>query len=113
VTAHRLAPASSVVGSGSGLSAALPALVETVPEMIQVNVIDDGIGIASKDRGKIFDRFFRSDHPLVQETTGTGLGLSITKSLIEMHGGSLWVESEPGDGSTFGFTLPVAAFENE
>jgi signal transduction histidine kinase len=77
-------------------------------EMIQIDVSDDGIGIAPEDREKIFERFFRSDHPLVQETTGTGLGLSITKSLIEMHTGRLWVQSELGKGSTFSFTLPVA-----
>jgi signal transduction histidine kinase len=75
--------------------------------VIQVDVSDDGIGIAPEDLAKVFDRFFRSDHPFVQETTGTGLGLSITKSLIEMHGGVLWVESELGQGSTFSFTLPV------
>lgn len=75
---------------------------------VQVSVIDDGIGIAVEDQEKIFERFFRSDHPLVQETAGTGLGLSITKSLVEMHGGKLWVESELGRGSTFCFMLPVA-----
>ncbi len=78
------------------------------PKMVQIDVRDDGIGIASEDREKIFERFFRSDHPLVQETTGSGLGLSITKSLIEMHGGVIWVESKQGKGSTFSFTLPVA-----
>lgn len=77
-------------------------------QLIRVEVSDDGIGIAPADRSKVFERFFRSDHPVVQETTGTGLGLSITKSLIEMHGGTLWVESEPGEGSTFVFTLPAA-----
>jgi signal transduction histidine kinase len=75
--------------------------------VIQVDVSDDGIGIAPEDIAKVFDRFFRSEDPFVQETTGTGLGLSITKSLIEMHGGVLWVESELGQGSTFSFTLPV------
>ncbi len=78
------------------------------PRMVQISVTDDGIGIAPEDMDKIFERFFRSDHPLVQETTGTGLGLSITKSLIEMHGSQLRVESELGNGSTFSFTLPVA-----
>jgi PAS domain S-box-containing protein len=76
--------------------------------MVQVNVTDDGIGIAPGDIDKIFNRFFRSDHPLVQEKAGTGLGLYITNSLVKMHGGELWVESEPGQGSTFSFTLPVA-----
>jgi signal transduction histidine kinase len=77
-------------------------------QMVRVDVIDDGIGIAPEDRERIFERFFRSDHPLVQETTGTGLGLSITKSLVEMHGGVIWVDSAQGKGSVFSFTLPVA-----
>jgi signal transduction histidine kinase len=78
------------------------------PKMVRIDVSDDGIGIAPEDQERIFERFFRSDHPLVQETTGTGLGLSITKSLIEMHGGMIWVGSEQGTGSTFSFTLPVS-----
>jgi len=79
--------------------------------MIQINVTDNGIGIAPQDLDKVFDRFFRSDHPLVQETAGTGLGLYITQSLVEMHAGTLWVESELDQGSTFSFTLPLAQNE--
>jgi len=75
---------------------------------LQVSVADTGIGIAPKDQEKIFDRFYRADHSLVQEVAGTGLGLSIAKSFVEMHGGEIWVESEPGQGSTFSFTLPLA-----
>ncbi|RMF28194.1 MAG: response regulator, partial [Chloroflexi bacterium] len=77
-------------------------------EMVLIRVRDTGIGIAPQDQEKIFDRFFRADHPLVQEIRGTGLGLSIVKSLVEMHGGEIWVESELGQGSTFSFTLPIA-----
>jgi PAS domain S-box-containing protein len=75
---------------------------------LQVGVADTGIGIAPQDQEKIFDRFYRADHPLVQEIAGTGLGLSIVKSFVEMQGGEIWVESEPGQGSTFSFTLPLA-----
>jgi len=75
---------------------------------VQVDVADTGIGIATEDQQKIFERFFRADHPLVHETDGTGLGLPIVKSLVELHGGRIWVESELGKGSTFSFTLPVA-----
>jgi PAS domain S-box-containing protein len=75
---------------------------------LQVSVADTGIGIAPKDREKIFDRFYRADHPLVHEIAGTGLGLSIAKSFVKMHGGEIWVESEPDWGSTFSFTLPLA-----
>jgi PAS domain S-box-containing protein len=78
---------------------------------LQVSVADTGIGIAPGDQAKIFDRFYRADHPLVQETAGTGLGLPIVKSFVEMHGGEIRVESEPGRGSTFTFTLPLAERE--
>jgi len=75
---------------------------------VRISVSDTGIGISREDQRKVFDRFFRSEDPVVQETPGTGLGLSIVKSLVEMHGGRVWVESELGKGSTFTFTLPVA-----
>jgi len=77
-------------------------------DMLEVSVTDTGIGISKEDQRKIFDRFFRADDPLVQETPGTGLGLPITASLVQMHGGQIWVESELGEGSTFTFTLPLA-----
>jgi DNA-binding response OmpR family regulator len=75
---------------------------------IHVSVRDTGIGISEEDQQRLFSRFFRSDDPLVQEAPGTGLGLSITKSLVEMHGGRIWVESKLGEGSTFTFSLPTA-----
>ncbi len=80
---------------------------------LQVSVADTGIGIAPGDQKKIFDRFYRADHPFVQEVAGTGLGLSIVKSFVEMHGGEIWVESEPGRGSIFSFTLPLAEIGKE
>jgi len=76
---------------------------------MHISVRDTGIGIAPENLAKIFDRFFRADDPLVQETPGTGLGLSIVESLVEMHEGRIWVESEMGGGSTFTFTLPIAS----
>jgi signal transduction histidine kinase len=73
-----------------------------------MTVQDTGIGIRKEELDRIFERFYRSDDPLVRDQAGTGLGLSITKSLVELHGGQLWVKSEVGKGSTFGFTLPLA-----
>jgi len=76
--------------------------------MVQVDVTDTGIGIAPEDQERIFERFFRADHELVRRQSGTGLGLPIVKSIVEMHGGRIWVKSELGKGSTFSFTLPIA-----
>jgi DNA-binding response OmpR family regulator len=74
---------------------------------VHVVVRDTGIGISPEDLEKVFDRFFRADSPEVQGTSGTGLGLPIVKSLVEMHGGEIWVDSELGEGSSFIFTLPT------
>jgi signal transduction histidine kinase len=81
--------------------------VHALGDEVQVDVIDTGIGIPDKDREAIFERFYRADHPVVREQAGTGLGLPIARSLIEMHGGRLWLRSEVQVGSTFSFTLPV------
>ncbi len=76
---------------------------------LQVDVSDTGVGISTGDQQKLFTPFFRAEDRVVRQETGTGLGLSITKSLIELHGGQIWVQSEPGAGSTFRFTLPLPA----
>ncbi len=76
---------------------------------IQVDVQDNGVGIAPEDQARIFERFFRGEHPLVLATPGTGLGLPIVRQLVEMHKGRIWMTSTgvPGEGSTFSFTLPI------
>ena len=73
-----------------------------------VSVRDRGIGIPEDMRLKVFERFFRVHDPQSPTQHGMGLGLYITASIIERHGGRIWVESEPGKGSTFYFTLPAA-----
>jgi|GEM_PF-501190 len=80
---------------------------EADSDTLVVRVRDTGIGMAAKDQERLFERFFRADHPGVQTVSGTGLGLVIAKSLVEMHGGTMSVESELGAGSTFTFTLPL------
>ena len=72
------------------------------------SVADTGIGITPQDQERLFTKYFRADDPTVRSVPGTGLGLVITKSLVELHGGEIWVESEVGKGSTFSFTIPVA-----
>jgi two-component system, NtrC family, sensor kinase len=73
---------------------------------IQVSVTDTGPGIAVEDRERIFEEFQQTDVG-VQQREGTGLGLALSKRLVELHGGRIWVESEPGHGSCFVFTLPL------
>lgn len=83
------------------------AFKNTGNQFIEVSVMDTGCGIPKENLGKIFDRFKRIDRG--KETTlGTGLGLSIAKYIIADHGGKIWAQSEPGQGSTFFFTLPVS-----
>lgn len=78
-------------------------------EEVRVDVEDNGIGISPEVQGRIFERFYRGEDPLVLATAGTGLGLSITRNLVEMHHGRIWFTSSgiPGKGSTFSFTLPL------
>jgi signal transduction histidine kinase len=79
----------------------------TLDEQLLVAVRDTGSGISEADQDRIFDEFQQADSSSIRRKGGTGLGLSIAKRIIEMHGGSIWVESVLGDGSTFSFTLPT------
>ena len=72
-----------------------------------VSVRDSGIGIAPDDQPKVFEKFKQVGDTLTDKPKGTGLGLPICKEIVEYHGGRIWVESEPGRGSIFSFTLPI------
>ncbi len=76
--------------------------------VVETTIRDTGIGIQPDELDHVFERFYRSEDPLVQDQSGTGLGLAITKSLVELHGGRIWLKSKMGEGSIFGFTLPTS-----
>jgi signal transduction histidine kinase len=81
--------------------------VELEGEALLFAVSDTGIGIAPHQLEHIFEEFRQVDPTVTQELGGTGLGLSITRKFVELHGGRIWVESEPEKGSTFFFSIPV------
>ncbi|WP_445475223.1 PAS domain S-box protein [Methanococcoides methylutens] len=76
-------------------------------DTLVINVEDTGIGILESDQCDIFKPFTQADSSSNRQFGGTGLGLSLAKKLIKLHGGEIWVESEPGSGSVFGFSVPL------
>jgi len=81
-------------------------------DMVEISVEDTGVGIPTKDFERIFKSFEQVGISKESELGGTGLGLAIAKKLVEMHGGKIWVESELGKGSQFGFMLEMAEEQN-
>jgi two-component system phosphate regulon sensor histidine kinase PhoR len=73
---------------------------------VAIEVSDTGLGIAPEHHSKVFDRFYRVDKARSRETGGVGLGLALAKSAVELNGGRIELESEPGKGSTFRVVLP-------
>lgn len=78
-----------------------------VGKFVNISVIDNGIGIDDEDMKKLFKPFVQLDSSHSRKYEGTGLGLALSKELVELHGGTIWAESEPDNGSTFTFTIPV------
>jgi len=81
--------------------------------MIELTVRDNGPGIPEADLPHIFERFYRVDKGRSREKGGTGLGLSIVKHIVQLHGGQVWVESKPEQGTSFRFSLPIRQNDND
>ncbi len=86
-----------------------PSASTTSPSSLIISVQNSGIGILTEHLDRIFDRFHRVEAGLVRAFDGRGLGLAICKRILELHGGSVWGESQPGEGSTFYLSLPLSA----
>jgi len=82
-------------------------LVDTDPDFVYVSVADTGCGIAPEAKALIFERLYQDPNAIDNHRKGLGLGLFIARELVGLHGGRIWVASEPGHGSTFTFTLPI------
>jgi len=83
----------------------------SVERFIVFRISDTGIGIKGEDKGRLFKEFEQIDSSITREYGGTGLGLVLTKRLVELHNGLIWVDSEPGRGSTFSVKLPQGTDE--
>ncbi len=77
-------------------------------EGVQVSVADNGPGLRPEDRQLIFEKFQQAGEVLTQRPPGTGLGLPICRQIVEHFGGRIWVQSNPGQGTRFAFTIPYA-----
>jgi signal transduction histidine kinase len=80
--------------------------VKDVGHSLQVDIVDQGVGVPQEEHQKIWRRFYQVDGSTTRSYNGLGLGLTIVKQVVERHEGRAWVTSEPGKGSTFSFTLP-------
>jgi signal transduction histidine kinase len=99
---------SAKVMSAKVLAAPNTATDSTTPPTLEITIADTGIGIEAKHIPRLFERFYRVDKARSRNMGGTGLGLSIVKHIIQYHGGDIWVDSQPNEGSRFHFTLRVA-----
>lgn len=81
-------------------------------DMVQVSIADSGIGIPAQSQDKIFSKFYRADNATKIKTDGTGIGLYISKQIIDEHDGTIWFESQEGEGTTFYIQLPIAQIQD-
>ena len=111
--AFKFTPDGGRISVRARLSADLPPLSPSLPRgdgaggFIEISVQDSGAGITPEHQKKLFQPFEQIDSSLSRKHAGTGLGLSLCRRFVELHDGRIWVESEPGKGSTFSFVIPV------
>ncbi|NCT91926.1 two-component sensor histidine kinase [Cellulomonas sp. APG4] len=108
VTAVRNLLDNAVAYSDDGTRVAVGCTLRAEDGLVEIAVVDQGVGIPPEDQPRLFERFYRVDPARSRDTGGTGLGLSIVKHVAADHGGDVTVWSEPGHGSTFTLRLPLA-----
>lgn len=86
---------------------------QVAEDEVTVSVADQGVGLTPEHLNRLFEKFLRARSTLTRHVVGSGLGLSICRSIVESHGGRIWAESQPGQGTTFFFTLPAADLSQE
>jgi signal transduction histidine kinase/CheY-like chemotaxis protein len=98
----------TLVSADKPAAIATPAgTMDTRPSYVVISVSDTGAGIAPGDLQRIFEPFTQADNSKRRKHAGSGLGLTISKRFVELHGGQMWVQSAPGQGSIFSFSLPI------
>ncbi len=85
---------------------AIAIMVSSSVDLVQFHVRDTGVGVSPEDMPRLFERFYKADR--ARRSQGTGLGLAIAKHIVQAHGGTIWAEPNPGGGTSFMFTLPLA-----
>jgi signal transduction histidine kinase len=105
---HLLQNAGAATPVEGSISLKVQTQSEKGQEFVLIQVSDSGGGIPGEDLPRVFTRLYRADNVLIQGVGDTGVGLSIAKTLTEAQNGRIWVESEPGVGSTFSVLLPIA-----
>ena len=97
----------------SDAGSSIDVRLRRVDDLVEIGVVDHGLGIPAKDVDRVFERFYRVDQARSRETGGTGLGLAIVRNVATRHGGDVSVTSVEGAGSTFTLQLPIASDEQE
>jgi signal transduction histidine kinase len=109
IAENLLSNALRYTSAGGAVAVSLSLLSEaSSSRVLLVSVADTGQGISSEDLPNIFNRYYRGKQPAESRAGGSGIGLAVVKELVEAHRGKVWVESTPGQGSTFYFTLPAS-----
>ncbi len=108
VLTNLISNANKYTPEGGRISLRADRWTENNKTYVRLSVQDTGIGMTPEELERLFTKYFRSSNAAVRSVQGTGLGLVITRSIIEMHGGHIWVESEYQKGSTFSFAIPAA-----